>query len=206
MTTTADFWDRIAPKYARTPIKNMDAYEETLDRTRAWLKAEDRVLELGCGTGTTALRLAPAVAQITATDISPAMIGIAQDKAQKEGVENAAFRAGSVAEALTETEEVDAILAFNLLHLVQDLPGTLSAIRNQLQPGQHFISKTPSLGGRPLVRLVVTVMRAIGKAPFVNFVRAEELEEMIRQAGFEIVETGDYPAKPANHFIVARAI
>ncbi len=205
MTTAVEFWDRIAPKYARTPIKNMDAYEQTLDRTRAWLKAEDRVLELGCGTGTTALRLAPAVTRITGTDISPAMIGIAQDKATKEGAENASFRAGSVPEALAGAGETDAILAFNLLHLVRDLPGTLDAIRGKLQPGQHFISKTPSLGGRPLIRAVVAAMRAIGKAPYVGFVRPEELEDMIRQAGFEIVETGDYPARPKNHFIIARA-
>ena len=64
------FWDRIAPKYAKSPVRDQQAYEATLARTRSYLGAEDKVLELGCGTGSTALILADAVAEYTATDLS----------------------------------------------------------------------------------------------------------------------------------------
>lgn len=206
MTTSAAFWDRIAPKYAKSPVRDMDAYEQTLKRTRAWLKSTDRVLELGCGTGTTALKLASAVAEITGTDISPAMINIAEDKARAEGAANTRFLAGTVETALRDVQGADAVLAFNLLHLVDDLPGSLRAIRGSLESGQHFISKTPCLGGRLGIRLLVAAMQALGKAPHVTFVRTDRLETMIREAGFEILETGDYPKSPPSHFIVARAI
>ena len=66
----APFWDKIAPRYAKKPVADPAAYEEKLARVRALLRAEDRVLEIGCGTGSTALRLASRVAEITATDIS----------------------------------------------------------------------------------------------------------------------------------------
>jgi ubiquinone/menaquinone biosynthesis C-methylase UbiE len=70
MADPARFWDRRADGYSKRPIKDMESYEKTLDCTRKHLSASDEVLEVGCGTGTTALRLAPVVKQITATDIS----------------------------------------------------------------------------------------------------------------------------------------
>ena len=53
-------------------------YERTL-RTGELLAKSDHVLELGCGTGSTALRLAADVASYLGTDFSPAMIAIAQE-------------------------------------------------------------------------------------------------------------------------------
>ena len=52
------FWDKIAQKYATKRVADPAAYEAKLTRVRALLRAEDRVLEIGCGTGSTALTLA----------------------------------------------------------------------------------------------------------------------------------------------------
>src|SRR5262245_51026994 len=87
----ARFWDRIARKYAADKIADVAGYERTLEHTRRHLKASDKVLEFGCGTGTTALKLAPFVARIVATDISSEMIAIAREKASAEGVRNVEF-------------------------------------------------------------------------------------------------------------------
>jgi ubiquinone/menaquinone biosynthesis C-methylase UbiE len=80
MADDARFWDRIARKYARSAIADQAGYERTLERTRALLGPGDRVLELGCGTGTTALRLAGGVQDYVATDLSAGMIAIAKEK------------------------------------------------------------------------------------------------------------------------------
>ena len=50
------FWDRMARKYAADPIADPAGYEHTLHRVQGLLNAGDRVLELGCGTGSTARR------------------------------------------------------------------------------------------------------------------------------------------------------
>lgn len=70
------FWDRAARKYAKSKVADPGGYERTLERSRALLKPGDRVLGLGCATGTTALRIAAAVQSYLATDISPEMIAI----------------------------------------------------------------------------------------------------------------------------------
>ena len=204
MPDTAAFWDKIADRYAARPVGDAAAYEATLDRVRAHLTPEAQVLELGCGTGTTALNLAPSLGQITATDFSPAMIEIARGKG--DGVDNARFE---VAPARPNAAEAyDAILAFNLLHLLDDLDASLREIHAALTPGGVFISKTPCLGDRKRFLIpLVWVMQKLGKAPEpVHFVKSGPLEDRIAGQGFEIIETGDYPASVPSHFIVARKV
>lgn len=204
----ARFWDRASEKYARSTIKDQAGYERTLERTRELLAATARVLELGCGTGTTALRLAGGVHSYTATDISPGMIAIAEGKLVAGPVASLTFRTATAETLAGEGTRYDAVLGLNYLHLVRDLPATLRAIHALLEPGGLLISKTPCLGDmNPLIRLVLLpVMRAVGLAPTVIVFDTNELERMIREAGFEIVarESHASKGKDARPFIVAR--
>ena len=101
MSTASDarFWDRTSRKYAMTTIADTAGYERTLDRTHSLFGSSDRVLELGCGTGTTALRLAANVQSYLATDISTGMIAIAEGKRIADPIPALTFRAAT-AEAL----------------------------------------------------------------------------------------------------------
>ena len=94
----ARFWDRSARKYAAGPIADMAGYERTLERTRHHLKGGDTIFEFGCGTGTTALRLAPFAQRIVATDISAEMIAIARGKAEAAACSHVAFEVTTPAE------------------------------------------------------------------------------------------------------------
>ena len=211
MKTDVTFWDKIAPKYARDPIKDMEAYEYTLGRTRSYLTPTDTVLELGCGTGSTALLLAPSVARITASDFSDGMLKIGREKAREEGVENVSFRNIDVATTVQE-QEYDAVLGFNLFHLVRDVDAAFAGIHKNLKPGGLFISKTPCLaqGGLGfkfgLLKLMIPVMQLFGKAPFVNLLSIDQLEAAVTGAGFEIIESGNFPATPPSRYLVARRV
>lgn len=203
----ARFWDKIARKYAQDPIADMAGYERTLEAVRTHLSAEARVLELGCGTGTTALKLAPHAGAILATDVSGEMIAIANEKAQEAGVGNVTFMTGTPEEAPFGEPPFDAVLAFNLLHLLKDQRAALEGVRRSLKPGGVFISKTPCLGEmNPLLRGLVPVMQMIGKAPHVRFQKAGALQQEIEAAGFEIVESAYHGSKKSDPrpYVVAR--
>jgi ubiquinone/menaquinone biosynthesis C-methylase UbiE len=207
IASDARFWDRTSRKYAKSAIADQAGYERTLDRTRALLGSGDRVLELGCGTGTTALRLAGDVQDYLATDISAGMIAIAHEKHAAGQIPALVFRT-STAEALTpEAVQFNAVLGFNYLHMVRDLPDTLRRVHALLAAEGLFISKTPCLRDmNPLIRFALPAMRAIGKAPYVGVFRAADLSQHICAAGFDILATENHAAKGNDKrpYIVAR--
>jgi len=208
ITSDARFWDRSSRRYAKSSIADLNGYERTLERTRAYLQPGDSVLELGCGTGTTALRLANGVRSYLATDISGGMIAIAEEKLAVESIPALSFRTATAEELVNEETRFDAILGFNYLHLVRNVPGTLRSIHVLLKPGGLFISKTPCLGDmNPLIRLLLLpAMRAIGKAPHVSSLGASELEHLIIGAGFDVVVRESHASKGKDQrpYIVAR--
>lgn len=205
MPDAEKFWDKTAERYAQSPVKNMAAYQTTLERSRAYLSAEDDVLEIGCGTGTTALLLAASAGRITATDISSNMIEIGRKKAKDQQVDTVDFVHATLDDGALDSRSFDAVLAFNLLHLLPGLPAALSRINGLLKPGGVFVSKSVCLGEKGwLWRPVVGAARLVGLAPYVNVMRIAELEAFIADAGLEVVETGLYPPSPPSRFVVAR--
>lgn len=209
MSTASDarFWDRTSRKYARDAIADPGGYERTLERTRALLKSDDQVLELGCGTGSTALRLADHVRSYLATDLSAGMIAIAREKLPVSPIPSLAFQIATAEASILNAGRYDAVLGFNYLHMVRDVPGTLGRIRTLLAPGGLFICKTPCLGDmNPLLRLVLLPgLRAIGMAPHVSVFRETELSQLVRSAGFDILAVENHATKGNDRrpFIVA---
>jgi ubiquinone/menaquinone biosynthesis C-methylase UbiE len=203
----ARFWDREARKYAASPIGDMPGYERTLERTRHYLKPTDAAFEFGCGTGTTALNLAPSVARYVATDFAPEMIAIAREKAEAQSVRNIEFAVATPDAAPYPDASFDAALGFNILHLLASRAEALAGAHRLLKPGGLFISKTPCLNEmNPLIRLFVPLAQAVGQAPYVSFLSGEDLERDIEAAGFVIVERDRHGSrrKDPRPFLVAR--
>ncbi|WP_114009855.1 class I SAM-dependent methyltransferase [Cohaesibacter intestini] len=205
---SAVFWDKLARRYAARPISNVEAYEQTLDRVRHYLSTDASVLELGCGTGSTALLLASHVGQYRASDISGEMIAIANEKLAQSDQANLEFvKADLYAESLDEQAPYDALLAFNVIHLFEDTPDALKRINGLIKPDGLLISKTVCLSGLyGLLRIPIFFMQLFGKAPPVRFISAKRLARMMREAGFEIVEEGNFAKVKMAHFVVARKV
>ncbi|MGN6486541.1 MAG: SAM-dependent methyltransferase, partial [Devosia sp.] len=68
MAAAYEFWDKMAARYAAHPLAEESASQRKLRETRARLRPDMDLLELGCGTGSTALVHAPHVRHRRAVD------------------------------------------------------------------------------------------------------------------------------------------
>jgi SAM-dependent methyltransferase len=198
------FWNKHADKYSRRPICDEAAYQKKLEVTRKYFQPAMEVLEIGCGTGTTAIAHAPFVGHIRATDLSPRMVEIAKGKAKAAGIDNVTFEALSVDALDVPGASIDVFMAHNILHLLADKERAIADIHTMLKPGGVFVTSTPCIGDMMLpLRLIVPVGRFLRLIPPVKVFPAAELKDALENAGFEI----DYewqPKKSAAAFIVCR--
>jgi len=90
--SSATAFDRLAPHYdslATEPLVSRWLRERVRARLAALFMAGDRVLEIGCGTGEDAIWLAQRGVNVTASDVSAAMLDETRRKVQQAGVESA---------------------------------------------------------------------------------------------------------------------
>ena len=204
MVDGSRFWNKRADKYSQRPIADEAAYEKKLQVTREHFRPDMEVLEIGCGTGSTAIAHAPHVKHIRATDFSARMIEIAKGKAEAAGIGNVTFEA-LPAEALDVPDaSVDAVMAHSLLHLLENKEQTIADVYRMLKAGGVFVTSTACIGDMMLpLRLIVPVGRWLRLFPPVQVFSIAELKASLENAGFEIAHEW-LPQKNAAVFIVCR--
>ncbi len=204
MNRSAKFWDRIAKRYSKQPIADEAAYQKKLQVTREYFKPEMEVLEIGCGTGSTAIIHAPYVNHIRAIDISSKMIEIAQGKADASNIKNITFEQLVIDELSVEDQTLDVVLGLSILHLLENKEGVITKIFNMLKPGGVFVSSTVCLGdSMKFIKYIEPIGKFLGLMPMVKVFTAKELETSLINAGFKI-DYYWYPGKAKAVFIVAR--
>lgn len=210
MTPTADptFWNEKAESYAAKPVSDPDAFDRKTSVTRALVGPGHTVLDIGCGTGSFCLRLAPTGADVHGLDLSGEMVRIAREKARGAGVDNVTFHVGPFDETFVAfgPESLEGIFAYSLLHLVSDREATLKQIVGLLKPGGYFVASTVCLGETWVpYSPMLTLMRWLGKAPYVEArLSKAQLHSDVEAAGFVDLETPDVGAEATIDFLVAR--
>ncbi len=208
MASEGRFWDSIAAKYAKSPVADQAAYERKLAKTRDYMNADMEVLEIGCGTGTTAIHHASAVKHIRATDISPAMLDIARDKAAKANVTNVTFEVCAIDALDVMDSSVDMVMAHSILHLVADRDAALTRLFRMLKPGGVLVSSTVCIGDSLLMKLLVPILAPIGRllGKFPNTLRiftGAQLKQSMERAGF-VIDHEWRPGPTKAAFIIAK--
>lgn len=205
MHADAPFWNALADRYAAKPVEDPSAFERKIAVTRRHLRPDSHVVDLGCGTGSLALLLAPHCAEVHGVDFSEEMLRHARTKAAAQGASNVHFHVGTASTFERDPASLDVVMAWSLLHLVRDRPALLARMFELVKPGGVFVTSTVVLGGQWMPYwALLPVMRWMGKAPWVGIVRPDTLEAEIRAAGFVDLETPDVGAGSTTHFVVAR--
>jgi ubiquinone/menaquinone biosynthesis C-methylase UbiE len=205
-TTSKEFWDRIARKYSQQAIGDEETYNKKLAQTQALMTQDMHVLEVGCGTGSTAIKHSSFVKHILATDISSEMIVIGQEKAIQAGIENITFTCSSVEEIEAEESSFDMVLALNLLHLLPDRNSALKNLHKLLKPGGLLVTSTVCLADKMwFIKPLIFIMQLIGKAPYVNFLGSNEVLNEIVSTGFKPKEHWTH-GKANSLFMIAEKV
>ena len=206
MDRSTKFWDRIADRYAKQPIADEAAYQKKLQVTQEYLQPDMEVLEFGCGTGSTAIIHAPYVKHIRAIDISARMIEIAQGKADAQNIYNITFEQLTLEEINIADSTLDVVLGLSILHLLENKEAATAKVYQLLKPGGLFVTSTACLGDTmQWFKFIGPIGKFLGLIPLVKVFTAQELENSLTDAGFEI----DYqwqPDKGKAVFIVAKKV
>lgn len=203
MTAEAAFWDGIAEKYAAQPVENPDAFDRKIAITKRLMGPGAVVLDVGCGTGSLALRLSDQAGHVHGLDVSPEMVRIARGKAA--GNDRVTFHAApfDTYEGFDDGQ-FDVVMAWSLLHLVQDRDDALAKLFRLVKPGGSLVTSTVVLGdGWFPYRPMLWAMRMVGKAPYVSILASRTLEDEVRRAGFVDAQAHDVGATSTVHFMTA---
>ena len=204
MQSQAKFWDKIAHKYAKRPIADVTSYQHKCAVTQSYFTLDMQVLEIGCGSGTTALEHAPFVGNYLAIDIAQNMLDIANEKlAQREDLPHLTFAQGSLENY--QQQKFDAILALNVLHVLPNVEANIQLVFNMLKPGGLFITSTTCLKGKMgLFKYLAPVGQIFNLIPSINLFNFTELEQMHHNVGLKIEYQWQSPNSKTNYFVVAR--
>lgn len=178
---------------------------------RESLPEQARVLELGAGAGSFAQLVArqaaeegwlSRIAEYRFTDVAPTFLRRAQRelKAAAPGLP-LAFQTLDLNRPLgtqnVEPASLDAIVGINVIHVAQDLQGTLRDLRSRLKPGGRLVMGEcvkPALGQPLYLEFFFTFIRSFTDVqldaewrPVHGFLTPEAWEKALRHAGFREV-------------------
>ena len=204
------FWDRQAPGYDQRSFEWFEtAYRRSVEKARSVVSPEQQVLEIGCGTGIISLGIAPHVRHVIGTDIAPEMVAVARRKAEAAGMGNVEFHVHDGYALPYDDASFDAVLLFNILHVVQEPAALMREAHRLLKPGGHLVTATDCYAEPvPLkARLYLTAQRLLkvtGAVPFLAYYRRADLHRLFQENAFEIVDTDVLQPVPVNYYIRAQ--
>ena len=147
MSRAQESWDAKAASWNVRSGANALAADRAADLDRIWkelaLHPGARLLDAGCGSGQFALALSTRGAQVTGIDLSPQMILLAQENAERAALSDAVTWAiGSVDRLPFPDGSMQAIHARMVLPFVPDILAALREFRRVLRPDGRLLVST----------------------------------------------------------------
>ncbi len=128
----------VAAAYAVSPVHQSGPDLEALVR-EAGLTGSEEALDLGCGAGHAALRIAPLVRRVVAFDLTQEMLDVAASLAAAKGLTNVEFRRGDVTALPFADGSFDVVTSRYSAHHYPDPARAVREAARVLRPGGRFL-------------------------------------------------------------------
>lgn len=202
MNNPEKFFDRVASK--SNPESNKTA-KKVIELTEAYLEKNYAVLDFGCGSGTITNNLAKSAQSIEGIDISSKMLEFAQQQTDELSITNVNYRQISIFDDQLKEESFDAIVAFNVLHYIDDMPALMDRVHSLLKPNGVFISSTACMKEkRSFLRTAVYLAMKLRVLPKIQFYKTTELESLITNGTFSLVKSEKISKLPEQFILVSK--
>jgi len=149
-----------------------------------------RLLDVGCGSGQFAVKVAPVVAHVTGVDLTPAMLDEARRHADAAGVTNICWKLGDSAALPVASDSFDVVVSRSMFHHAADPAATLAEMRRACVPGGRiFVSDlSPEPGKAPAFDAIELLRdpshrRALTEGELLALGAALELERIAMKTG-----------------------
>ena len=135
------------------------------------------------------------------------MIAFANEKAAALKIDNIQHSKITLFDDTLDKARFDAVLAFNILHLSENMQDVIQRISQLLKPGGFLISSTPCLNRRlSLMGIVELSLAKLGLVPNLKMPTVAERETTVQNTNFELISVEKTDPKSVNCFLVAKKL
>ncbi len=181
------FWDKFANNYDSFIKNTVDkTYNTILANIDLELDISKNVLEIGTGTGIISFSICSKVSSIVATDISPEMIRIANQKQKDSNIKNIDFQVQDSYNLTFPDKSFDIVIASNLLHLLYEPEKPIKEVKRVLKDNGIFIAPTFCVGDNIKSTIISNVAGFFSGFKIVNKWSINDFKSMLTNNGLII--------------------
>lgn len=142
------------------------------------------LLDLGCGGGHVSFHAAPFAGQVTAYDLSPAMLATVARAATARGLTNITTRQGPAERLPFDSDAFDCIVTRYSAHHWRDVPAALAEMRRVLRPGGQLLVMDVFAPAAPLLDSHLQTIEMLRDPSHVRNYDLDEWRTLLTLAGF----------------------